>query len=967
MVGRQTGSGRSRAFVALGVLLGAAACQQPTVGDRVTSAAESEGPAMVLEDGSLDLHGRVVATFSVSQDGVPLALDEVKALAPRFTLARLTDHRSGDGQRAWESLLLTGAHVASVVQPGGPDDPTYLTSVRQPGHEEGTDLVDLGGGRFRYVFSQPLGSFVPTETIRIGVWLEGVAEGTQLSSSTFDFTPTGGAVEARDTVLDDNCVTCHGKHPVAHEKISGVRLCLTCHTWQNVDPYTIDPAALVTAGTSSSKNPNPLELGRLLHRVHRGKELPTLWQTAWDGVSMTSCVVPAPGGLPNPYIPYRAFNPARTLQLGRKYSVIAADGREVVFASTGSVYPVDPTVGTSMALASGAMFPRDLRDCAVCHQNAPQGWVTKYAVTRRTCSGCHPEVWFQASSPAIDRVRFPHPGGPQADDTQCKGCHVDGVGAPKLYAPIEEIHVVPARAPRNDRPIVEITGVGGVVASVPGQPPVYPTVRFRISDRVGAIWPSLSSPQPAMEPEGPYSASPVARKFTSILVKIQGPTVPDYSMFGVILSSGGANPDPVNAVSVGTDEYVYTFGTTLPPGTTGTFVVGMEARRSLAAASPYDKVNDVFRWPYTHEPVNESADNAFVFVNTASGAWPPPPGTPAPVPRRTIVDEQKCLRCHDRIEFHGPSRHQVQWCITCHTSDMADLDKRLSAANAGRRYPGGPVRIGATYDGIEERSTQLKMHVHRLHTGNRKGVSSLEGIAPYIVYFGKAYYFDRGGFPGDLRNCTLCHLGKTYLLENVPADAPPTRANETAAAWHQSTGAGNPTAPLAHPPDEPATPPLQAACTGCHATGAALTHVVQKTVDGVETCTGCHVKGSLGVEIAHGLAKPTETTASAAFSSIEKNLLVPRCATSACHAAGATPPVLDAGKGYAAMVGVQAGEASMPYVTPSTTAQSYLLFKLRGDMASAGGSGQIMPPDGSLSAADVAAIEAWIANGAPND
>ena len=117
---------------------------------------------------------------------------------------------------------------------------------------------------------------------------------------------------------------------------------------------------------------------------------------------------------------------------------------------------------------------------------------------------------------------------------------------------------------------------------------------------------------------------------------------------------------------------------------------------------------------------------------------------------------------------------------------MADLDKRVNKVNAWRRFPNGPVRIGATYDGIEERSTQLKMHVHRLHTGNRTGVASLEGIAPYVVYFGKAYFFDRGGFPGDLRNCTLCHEGKSYLPESVPADAPWSTCGLTRPCWRGS-------------------------------------------------------------------------------------------------------------------------------------------------------------------------------------
>jgi hypothetical protein len=55
-------------------------------------------------------------------------------------------------------------------------------------------------------------------------------------------------------------------------------------------------------------------------------------------------------------------------------------------------------------------------------------------------------------------------------------------------------------------------------------------------------------------------------------------------------------------------------------------------------------------------------------------------------------------------------------------------------------------------------------------------------------------------------------------------------------------------------------------------------------------------------------------------------------------------------------------------VTPNDPQKSYLVHKLRGDAASVGGSvATPMPPDGALAPADVAAVEAWISNGAQND
>jgi hypothetical protein len=376
----------------------------------------------------------------------------------------------------------------------------------------------------------------------------------------------------------------------------------------------------------------------------------------------------------------------------------------------------------------------------------------------------------------------------------------------------------------------------------------------------------------------------------------------------------------------------------------------MNAARQLKYGH-YDSGTDTFRWPGTGETVRESPENPIAYVNTATGTWdaratPPSPGA---VPRRKVVDEKNCFRCHYRIELHGSARHQIEFCFFCHTPSRTDF--------SGRTKTAGLVDFSTTRDGIEERSVHFKVLIHRLHTGEHKGSASLEGISPFVI---GGNYYDEVRFPADLANCTLCHTGTTFRLENVPADAPPTLANETGVALH-------PPNTLAHPPEELGTPPLQAACTGCHASGATFSHVAEKTVRGVETCSQCHTKGARDVEVAHGLVPLTGTGATSSFTSILNTVLVPRCATTACHAAGGTPPILEAGTAYGALVGASSGQSSLLQVEPNAPEKSYLVYKLRGTAADVGGIGTIMPTDGALAPADIAAIEAWISNGAPND
>ena len=92
-----------------------------------------------------------------------------------------------------------------------------------------------------------------------------------------------------------------------------------------------------------------------------------------------------------------------------------------------------------------------------------------------------------------------------------------------------------------------------------------------------------------------------------------------------------------------------------------------------------------------------------------------------------------------------------------------------------------------------------------------------------------------------------------------------------------------------------------------------------------------------------------------------------RHASAACHASGATKPFLDQANAYGALVGAQSTQSSLLYVAPGDVEKSYLVHKLRNTQGTVGGSGTLMPTDGALAPADVAAIEAWIANGAPND
>lgn len=106
----------------------------------------------------------------------------------------------------------------------------------------------------------------------------------------------------------------------------------------------------------------------------------------------------------------------------------------------------------------------------------------------------------------------------------------------------------------------------------------------------------------------------------------------------------------------------------------------------------------------------------------------------------------------------------------------------------------------------------------------------------------------------------------------------------------------------------------------------------------------------------------------ATYTSITTGLMVPRCATGACHG-GANPvafPPCDADRWYGAMVDVESQQApGVKLIAPGAPENSYLVHKLRGTHALVGGGGARMPiADAALDDSEQAAVEAWIANGA---
>jgi OmcA/MtrC family decaheme c-type cytochrome len=248
-------------------------------------------------------------------------------------------------------------------------------------------------------------------------------------------------------------------------------------------------------------------------------------------------------------------------------------------------------------------------------------------------------------------------------------------------------------------------------------------------------------------------------KITTIRVVLAGQNV-DYGTgpAGIRVSENPAATVSNNGV------YAYTMTNKIPAGATGSYTVSIEAANTVTLLPGTQKATAA---------VDAAAPVEFYFSVDSS----------AVLPRRQVVDTAKCDNCHMNLQFmHGGTRANVQECVMCHNPTLTD--------------------------GTSKQSVNAAWQIHSIHRG--------ENLAnPYVL---GTTNFQSLRFPGDLRDCTTCHLPGTYLVENVGAQA-----------MVASPGGFTPT-----------TPPISAACQGCHDDKATASHALANTTSLGESCAACH-------------------------------------------------------------------------------------------------------------------------------
>ena len=411
--------------------------------------------------------------------------------------------------------------------------------------------------------------------------------------------------------------------------------------------------------------------------------------------------------------------------------------------------------------------PGDPRRCETCHSQttgAAQAKVYLTNPTRAACGACHDNVNFATG--------VNHPGGPQFDDNLCSVCHIPQ-GEIDFDASIKGAHVAPTESSLLTGLAVNITKVQNSTA---GSAPV---VSFTVQDGSG-------KPLPLSQ-------------LSSISFTMAGPTTDyGYTSFGSDTAStpGYVTESAAKASCDNSGNCMYTFTHTVPAKATGTYAVGVEARRTEV----------VLAGTTVQQSITYGAPNKVVYFSVDGSSV---------TPRRTVVALANCNQCHVALSVHGALRNNTEYCVMCHNPSNTDASTRASATN--------PADKAAPPQGIT-----FPLLVHRIHDG----VNMVADGGTYtVVGFGGSHNdFSTVLFPAmapngqatDTRNCSLCHVNGSEA--NLPIGL---NNAVNPQGWINPEGA------------------IATACSGCHVARDAAAHFLANTSSSLgESCTVCHQTGA---------------------------------------------------------------------------------------------------------------------------
>ncbi|HSP14017.1 MAG TPA: OmcA/MtrC family decaheme c-type cytochrome [Thermoanaerobaculia bacterium] len=248
-----------------------------------------------------------------------------------------------------------------------------VTAV-QAGTDANGSWTDLATGWAKYTFKTALPSgYDVAKTHTLGIYatrnLTDIIGKTYYANVEYDFRPDGAKVtETWDKFnLATSCNNCHDPLALHGGSRRDPKLCALCHQPQTSDPDT----------------GNTVDLKVMVHKIHRGDNLPSV-------------------------------------KAGKPYQIIGFNQSVVDFSTVA--------------------LPMDIRNCDRCHEGTNASakpaqsnvWYTN--PSRAACGSCHDDINWETGEN--------HPAGAMKDDQACAVCHIPDSGK-EFDASIKGAHMLP--------------------------------------------------------------------------------------------------------------------------------------------------------------------------------------------------------------------------------------------------------------------------------------------------------------------------------------------------------------------------------------------------------------------------------------------------------------------------------------------------------------------------------------------
>ena len=644
---------------------------------------------------------------------------------------------------------ITLAYVAAYI-PAGQEQYVALTTasatgaalgtITRPDFElpafgTGTPPTSLGSGQYKYTFTGTAPSgFDPTTTYTVAV------DGNRNLTSFNLGTNYAGATF--------NFVPNGSKVTLTRDVIR-TQSCNKCHYQLAFHGgYASGMPMCVMCHQPQNADPvtgNTLDLKVFAHKLHMGSQLPSVL----GYTSGTTTVAPAP------------------------YEIIGYMNSVNDFSTV--IDPANP------------------QRCEVCHDQttgAAQAKAFMTEPTRAACGACHDNVNFATGAN--------HPGGFQADDTECANCHIPQ-GETPFDASILGAHVVATDTaalypPNPDTLIAGLQlAITGVTNTSAGQ---SPTVAFTVQDNSKNNIALSQTLHPAIH----YGWSHYRLRLHRFRSRYDSRLCDGKRLEGDL-------------------QFQRCLHIHLHQRNPGSRYRNVLHRRRRAhdrdGVGRHHLVAERFGRRQPNPVVNFSVD-----------------GSPV-TPRRTVVALGNCNGCHVSLSLHGNLRNNTEYCVFCHNPSNTDVSQRVNATVAADKA-------------LPNQGINFALMVHRIHDGVNAAINpGGPPKEPYVIVgFGGSHNDFSGvlfpvmngeGTATDMQDCQICH-GTSGSEQNLPIGL---NAVQDPQGWIQ-TATGNP------------VQPASSACSGCHVSKGESAHFLANTDVLGESCNVCHAAGAqFGVDAVH--------------------------------------------------------------------------------------------------------------------